>query len=171
MEYCYINTPENEIVARTLQQIWKDKLGVNVTLRPLTAEEYALQLSPTAQEDSDELLTPAFSIAAVELSASLSQDAADSLERWHSTSEDNFTGYSSPAFDILIKSAAAALAPETSDAYLHDAEAILLEDAPVVPLYYRGLSYALGDGLSGLYSAPNGVFFFDRVERIVPETE
>ena len=55
------------------------------------------------------------------------------------------------------------MAHETYDAYLHDAEAILMEDAPIIALFYRGGSYALADGLNGLYRLPNGVYFFSGV--------
>ena len=58
-----------------------------------------------------------------------------------------------------MESAAAAVSPEARDAYLHDAEAILLVDAPVIPLYCEGLSWQLREGLTGLYRAPDGVFF------------
>ena len=53
--------------------------------------------------------------------------------------------------------------PDARDAYLHDGEAILLNDAPVIPLYYLGGSYQLRDGLTGLYRAPDGVYFLSAV--------
>ena len=60
--------------------------------------------------------------------------------------------------------ARAAAAPEVRDAYLHDAEAILLEDAPVIPVCCQGGSFRLAEGLSGLYRAPNGVYFLYYLE-------
>ena len=64
-----------------------------------------------------------------------------------------------------MKSAAAAVSPEARDAYLHDAEAILLNDAPVIPICYEGLSWQLREGLSGLYRAPDGVFFLYHISQ------
>ena len=81
------------------------------------------------------------------------------LDRWYSKSEDNVSGYASDAFDILLDAARAAVSPEARDAYLHDAEAILLEDAPVIPVCCQGGSFQLAEGLSGLYRAPDGVYF------------
>ena len=160
VEYLYIDTPENSAVAAQLQTTWKQVLGVTVTLRAVTAEEYAQLLTPGVQ---DEAVGPTYWIAAAEFTAADRYDIIDFLHRWHSSDARNSAGYSSAAFDILLKAAGSAAAPETYDAYLHDAEAILLEDAPVVALFYRGGSYALADGLTGLYRLPNGVYFFSRV--------
>ena len=81
------------------------------------------------------------------------------MKDFYSTNATNLSGYDSDAFDILMKSAAAAVSPEARDAYLHDAEAILLSDAPAIPLYCEGLAWQLREGLTGLYRAPDGVFF------------
>ena len=67
-------------------------------------------------------------------------------------------------FAIVDKAARAAAAPEVRDAYLHDAEAILLEDAPVIPVCCQGGSFRLAEGLSGLYRAPDGVYFLYYLE-------
>lgn len=167
VEYIYVDTAENRLIAKLLQSDWQSKLGVTVTLRALTAEEYELMLHPTVDAESgEEVAAPAFQIAAMEFTASRN-DAGALLSRWHSGSAANYAGYASPAFDILLSAADAAVAPETYDAYLHDAEAILMEDAPVIPVFYRGGSYALAEGLEGLYRAPNGIYFFANVTKTV----
>ena len=74
-----------------------------------------------------------------------------------------FPATAATPFDILLDSARAAVSPDARDAYLHDGEAILLNDAPVIPLYYLGGSYQLRDGLTGLYRAPDGVYFLSAV--------
>ena len=170
VEYIYVDTPENKLVAECLRSTWQNILGVTVTLRGLTEEEYAQMLQPSGEgaASGEETLYPAFQIAATELTCDYT-DAYDFLARWHSASAENICGYSSPAFDILIGAAAAATAPESFDAYLHDAEAILLQDSPVIPLFYRGGSYALSDDLTGLYRAPNGIYFFSHITRSVEE--
>lgn len=168
VEYIYVDTPENRVVAEALQSCWQTVLGVTVTLRALTAEEYAQMLHPTCEETEgeEESVLPAFQIAAAEFIASY-DDPYELLSRWHSESAENFGGYTSVAFDILMNAAAAAETPESYDAYLHDAEAILIEDAPVIPVFYRGGSCALADGLEGLYRAPNGIFFFSKLTNTV----
>ena len=164
VEYAFVDTSENRVVAEMLQSCWKTVLGVTVTLRPLTAEEYAQLFAPAVEETENGEESPVFQIAAAEFTAA-HHDPYAFLSRWHSGSEDNLGGYASAAFDILINAAAAAEAPESYDAYLHDAEAILMQDAPVIPVFYRGASFALADGFDGLYRAPNGIYFFGHVTK------
>ena len=64
-------------------------------------------------------------------------------------------------------SARAAVSADARDAYLHDAEAILLDDSPVIPVLCRGGSFQLADGLTGLYRAPDGVYFLQNIRQAV----
>ena len=63
--------------------------------------------------------------------------------------------------------AQAAVSADARDAYLHDAEAILLDDSPVIPVLCRGGSFQLADGLTGLYRAPDGVYFLQNIRQAV----
>lgn len=167
VEYLYVSSDANRAAAQALQSMWREQLGVTVTLRGVTREEYDAVLHPDTEadegssgEESGEN-TAAFNMAAQDFTA-LFNDAESLLRRWHSASAENAAGYHSDAFDILMDSAAGAIAPEAADArdaYLHDAEAILLSDAAVIPLYFRGTSFQLSDSLTGLYRAPNGLCF------------
>lgn len=181
VEYIYV---EQEIwdgtLARALCEMWKDTLGVSVTPREVSQEEYVALLAPAVPEEGEEAAeaessggeagegemepVPTFQMAGQILSPAYS-DAGALLNRWHSGSADNVTGYASDAFDILLDAAATAVSPDAQDAYLHDAEAILLEDSPVIPLLCQGGSYQLAEGYSGLYRAPDGVFFLYNIHR------
>lgn len=161
VDYIFLNTEENVIIAKALQTMWREQLGVNVTLRALSQEDYDSMLTPV-EDPETALITAPFQIAALELPAKYN-DASSLLATWHSTSAENFTGYTSPGFDILLDAADAAVSSDAYDAYLHDAEAILLADAPVIPLCYRGTSFRLNEKLTGLYRAPNGIYFLSRI--------
>ncbi len=165
VEYIYVSSDIGKAVAQAVTAMWQEQLGITVTARAVTAEEYEAMLTPAEPETTDgsgtaedaEPVAP-FQIAARDFSAAYN-DAKAILGDFYSSNAGNDSGYASEAFDILMESAAAAISPEARDAYLHDAEAILLNDAPVIPLYYEGLSWQLREGLSGLYRAPDGVFF------------
>ena len=181
VEYIYIASDEAQAAASALQTIWQRELGISVTLRAVTEETYWDLLAPpveTGEEESEEKQgsgggeegeeasgepEETFAMAAVEIASTVS-DAGVLLSRWHSASPDNLSGYRSDAFDILLEAARAAVSPEVRDAYLHDAEAILLEEAPVIPLYCRGGAYLLAEPLAGLYRGPDGVYFLCGVE-------
>lgn len=171
VEYLYVDNSWDRALAGVLKAMWQEQLGVSVTTRAVSQEEYdaSVALVPLPEEALGEEPVPGqvgslpeatgeFAMAAQAITPDLS-DAGVLLERWYSRSGENVTGYASDAFDILIDAARAASAPEVRDAYLHDAEAILLEDAPVVPVCCRGGSFRLAEGLTGLYRAPDGVYF------------
>lgn len=171
VEYLYPAGQENgQALAELLQSMWKEALGVSVSVRGVTQEEYENALLPVLPEESGgaseageaPLPIAPFQMAAYDLSPDYS-DAEALLRQWYSTSEDNFSGYASDAFDILLDSARASISPDVRDACLHDAEAILLDASPVIPLFCRGGSYQLADGLAGLYRAPDGVFFLQNI--------
>jgi len=172
VEYLYVMGQDVErLLAVSLQKMWKDCLGVNVTLRAVSQEEYDAALLPVLPEEdemsegaAEVLPAAAFQMAAQEFSPAFS-DALVLLEQWYSASADNVTGYESDAFDILIRSAENAADSDARDAYLHDAEAILLSDPPVIPIFCRGSSFQLRDELEGLFRAPDGVFFLYNVSK------
>jgi len=168
VEYIYIESAENRAAALALQSMWKEQLGVTVTVRGLEQTEYDAMLCPAVpdepQPDEDAVSAAAYQMAGADFTAACS-DAAAFLAPWHSGSENNCTGYRSSAFDILLDSARDAVSFEARDAYLHDAEAILLADAGVIPLFHRGGSYQLSPSLTGLYRAPDGVFFLSSLSR------
>lgn len=167
VEYIYVSSDTAKAVAQAVTAMWKEQLGITVTAEAVTAEEYEARIAAagtetaeteTAGDGEDAEAQAPFQIAARTFTAAYN-DAKAILKDFYSTNATNLSGYDSDAFDILMKSAAAAIAPEARDAYLHDAEAILLSDAPAIPLYCEGLSWQLREGLTGLYRAPDGVFF------------
>ena len=180
VEYIYASrSAADRALAEALQTMWEDCLGVTVTLRNVSEAEYLAALAPAAvPEESEESEAgegteapapeeeaapiPSFTMAGQAFTAPYS-DAGALLELWHSESPSNVTGYASDAFDILLNSARAAVSPDARDAYLHDAEAILLVDSPVIPVLCRGGSFQLADGLTGLYRGPNGVYFLQNI--------
>lgn len=168
VEYIYIDSPTARTMARALCAMWAQQLGVTVTPRGVAQDEYEALLTPV--EGDDGLPRAPFLMAGADLSAAYN-DAGALLNRWHSASPTNCIGYASPAFDILLTAAKAAASPESYDAYLHDAEAILLQDAPVVPLYYHGSAYRLAADLEGLYRAPDGVYFLTEVKAITAQPQ
>lgn len=171
VEYLYVESSWGRELASVLRRMWQDQLGVAVITRGVSQEEYdalvqmqaipdeAMEDGAVARQVEDlPAATGEFTMAGQAFTVPYS-DAGVLLDRWYSKSEDNVSGYASDAFDILLDAARAAVSPEARDAYLHDAETILLEDAPVIPVCCLGGSFQLAEGLSGLYRAPDGVYF------------
>ena len=171
VEYLYVESSWGRELASVLRRMWQDQLGVAVITRGVSQEEYdalvQMQAIPDEAMEDGAVARQVEDLPAATGECTMAgqaftvpySDAGVLLDRWYSKSEDNVSGYASDAFDILLDAARAAVSPEARDAYLHDAEAILLEDAPVIPVCCPGGSFQLAEGLSGLYRAPDGVYF------------
>ena len=176
VEYIYVRSDAAQAAANALCALWRRELGVTVTARGLSQEDFdaclaAAQAQDTEAEDAsdseEEPSAEPFTLAARDFTPSCN-DAGVLLDFWRSTRETNLSGYRSDAFDILLDAARAAESPEVRDAYLHDAEAILLQEVPVVPVCYHGGAFQLSDRLSGLYRLPDGVYFLGNVREESP---
>lgn len=136
-------------VAKTLQRNWKEQLGITVVLRAVTAQELR-----------DSVYAGEFMIALVTLQADRA-DASGLLSLWRG---GNSYFYAS-AYDMLLRAADASGQVAVRDAYLEDAERLLVEDGWVIPLYDAHRHSALADGLTGLLYDGCGVYDFRHVRR------
>ncbi len=74
------------------------------------------------------------------------------------------TGYSSEAYNALIEQAYATDDASARAAILHNAEQMLLEDMPIVPLVFLQDAYLIHDDLSGYKSSYYGTRVFTRMK-------
>ena len=92
-------------------------------------------------------------------------DASGLLSLWES---GNGFFYST-AYDMLLRAADASGHVEVRDAYLEDAEAMLVEDGWVIPLYYPHRHSGLGQHLTAPLYDGAGVYLFSGVVRQTPQ--
>lgn len=147
----YENTPENARVAQALQSTWRDKLGVRVSVRGATPEELM-----TALKSGE------FSLALTEINGDRNT-ALSYLNRFSSGQQENYGQYYSNAYDILIRVASNSSSDEARDAYLADAERMLLESGYVMPLYNETYTWLLRPTLTGLQTDGMGVYYLRSV--------
>lgn len=142
----------DETAARTaaaVQDAWKQKLGLIAILRGATAQELA-----------DALNQGEFMVALTTVTADRG-DASGLLSLWESGN-----GYFySTAYDMLLRAADASGHVEVRDAYLEDAEAMLVEDGWVIPLYYVHRHSGLAQQLTAPLYDGTGVYRFSAVVR------
>lgn len=150
----YKNTPLQTALAQRLQDTWREKLGLTVTLQGEDAETYEQML--TGGE---------FTLALTELSA-LYNDASAYLDLWRSGDMRNYALIYMNAYDILMRVAAASTSAEARDAYLKDAERLLLDTANVIPIYGKQQPYQLGDDAAGVVSDGLGGWYFGTVRHV-----
>ena len=148
LEYLYVDAGNGAAVAQALVQAWQSALGLRVTARAVTEEELAAALEEGT-----------FSLAGIEIRA-LGNDAECFLRQWSSTGGENVSRYANSAYDTLLSVIAGAEDETARLGCLHDAEALLLEEGTVAPLYTTVTAWTLRDSLTGLVRDGRGWFSF-----------
>lgn len=133
------SSDNNRVLAEVVQEMWRKNLGIPVELQN---EEWKSYLETRRQGD--------FEI----LRASWIGDYVDPmtfLELWKTDNQNNFSGFSDPDYDILIDEAARSQNSERRRALLEDAEQLLLESTPIIPLYHFTTPYLIRPEVRGWY--------------------
>lgn len=150
----YENTPENARVAQTLQSTWRDKLGVRISVRGATPEDMM-----TALKSGE------FSLVLADINGDRNT-ALSYLNRFGSGQQENYGQYYSNAYDMLIRVATNSSSDEARDAYLADAERMLLDSGYVMPLYADTYTWLLSPDLTGIQTDGMGVYYFRSVVKM-----
>ena len=138
------NTSEgHKKIAEAIQQMWNENLGVNVTL-----ENTEFQVKIEREHALDYEVSRAGWVGDY-------VDPNTFLDMYTSWSTQNDTGWTSDAYDELINKAAAEFDVATRMGYLHEAEAMLMENMPIMPLYYYTKSWTTKPYLTGVNKAVN----------------
>ncbi|HZZ28495.1 MAG TPA: peptide ABC transporter substrate-binding protein [Pirellulales bacterium] len=120
------NTDElNQNIVEVMQAQWKENLGIDVGLQNMEWNSW-LSASANLQYDvcrggwiGDYL------------------DPNTFLDMFVTDGGNNQTGWSNKKYDELITSAKTEHDPAQRMKYLHEAEVILMDDLPIIPIYYR----------------------------------
>ena len=147
----YENTGENAKVAQALQTVWREKLGLRISVRAVAPEDMM-----------NTLKSGEFSLALTSVNGDRNT-ALGYLNRFSSSQLENYGQYYSNAYDMLIRTAANSSSDEARDAYLADAETMLLDSGYVMPLYNETYTWLLRDTFTGLHTDGMGVYYFQNV--------
>lgn len=135
------NTSENQrAIAEAIQQMWRKNLGVEVTLHN---EEWKVFLD-TQHETHDYTLQRSGWIA----------DYVDPhvfLEIWESGGGNNDTLWSNADYDRLLHAALAAKTESERYDIYQKMDAILVDECPVIPIYYYTRVHAVSPRVKGYY--------------------
>ncbi|RNB77811.1 peptide ABC transporter substrate-binding protein [Brevibacillus nitrificans] len=129
-----------EKTAQALQEMFKQNLGVDVKLQKVEGKVLTDMQKQLQFQLARSSWLPDFG------------DAINFLDIFQSKSPSNRTGWNNPQYDKLIQDAY----KEADDAkrlqMLHDAEKILMDEAPIAPLYFYNTSLLQSDKVSGIVS-------------------
>lgn len=151
LEYLYVSEGHNAAVAKALCDQWSRVLGVRMTTRGVTTQELWAALR-----------SGSYTLAGVDLEAP-GNDAECFLMQWTSDAQNNVAGYENSAYDTLMAIIASAPDGTARMGCLHDAEALLLEDYAISPLYTEGTDWQLREDLTGAVRDARGWFCFSNV--------
>ena len=140
-------------LALLLQKTWKEKLGLSVTLKGVSSEEITQALERGE-----------YTLAALRVTSDRN-DATGFLNRWRMGEEDNYANFTSSAYDMLLRVAAVSASQEARDAYLEDAERLLIDKGNVIPMYCSTRSWSLSESFTGVFGDGLGRYFFSGVHK------
>ena len=134
------NTSQNHrVIAEAIQQMWRRNLGIEIGLRN---EEWKVYLD--SQDNLAYGLQRAGWIA----------DYVDPhvfLEIWGSDNLNNDTGFKNADYDALLKQALSARTEEERYALYQKMDAILVEEVPVIPIYFYTKVAAMNPKVKGFH--------------------
>lgn len=137
LDLVFNSSESHRLIAEAVQEMWRINLGVKVRL--LNMENTSVL---AARSSGDYQL----------LRSSWTADYADPqnfLGLWTTDSGNNFTGWSSPRYDALLEKATAQTRQSERLASLREAEALMLAESPVIPIYHYTHVFLLQPSVRG----------------------
>jgi oligopeptide transport system substrate-binding protein len=119
------SSPSIKQTAIMVAAMWKEELGVDTAL---TDEEFRVFLESRHDKHKWDVVRLAWTADY--------NDASSFLDILRANSSNNDTGYSNPLFDKFMDEAAKTSDPDIRSGLLAKAERSMLDDYPVIPLYY-----------------------------------
>lgn len=134
------NTSESHrTIAVAIQQMWKEELGIDINLYN---QEWKVYLATRKAREFD-IVRAAWIGDYVDPNTFLSLKTSDN--------GNNHTNWGNDQFDALIKDAAKTLNPEERLELFQRAEDILVEEMPVIPIYFYVRSTLIDEAVQGWY--------------------
>jgi oligopeptide transport system substrate-binding protein len=140
IEILYNDLDAHRTIAEAIQQMWRQHLGVRVTLRGL---EWGVYLDATHKLD--------YAVARAGWVADY-PDPNTFLDMFMTGNENNQTGWGNPQYDALIRQAAEEADPQRRMTLFAQAEAILLDEVPILPIYFYVSKNLVRPRVKGFFS-------------------
>lgn len=135
-----INTSEaHAIIAQDIQENWLQELGVSASIDNTEWQVYLDKLSVLDYQVGRIGWTGKYNDATTYLDNYRTADAGN-----------NDTGWESEEYKALLDEAAFELDPDARIELLKQAEAIMIEDMPILPIYYYSNAFVQKDRVSGM---------------------
>lgn len=140
LEVIYNTNEAHRKVAVAVQQMWKQELGVDITI---SNQEWKVYLNSVSQRD--------FQVARRGWIGDY-VDPNNFLDLFITDGGNNNTGYSDPVYDdIVLQRAPRAPTREARYALFREAETRLMEQMPIIPIYTYTSKHLVHPSVEGIY--------------------
>ncbi|MED3691837.1 peptide ABC transporter substrate-binding protein [Peribacillus butanolivorans] len=138
----YNTLDSHKKIAEAVQGMWRDNLGVEVTL-----ENAEFQVKLDREKAGDFEISRAGWVG----------DYVDPMTfmLWETDGAYNDAGWSNKEYDSLLKEAKSTMEPKERMAALHKAEEVMIEEMPILPVYFYTKPYMVKSNVTGVYAPIN----------------
>ena len=153
----YNTLESHRSIAQAVQEMWRTHLGIEIAL---LNQEWKVFLQTIQDGDYD--ISRSGWVGGT--------DPEGYLDLFNSESGNNRSNYSNPAFDALFLEASQQIDPQRRMELFREAEAIIVRDMPVIPIYHYLEFYLLRPEVQNWRNNPamdlifNGVMIGDSVD-------
>ena len=141
-ELLYNNSESHRLIAEAIQEMWRRELGIEVQL---VNQEAKIVL---AERDSGD-----YQILKSDWIADYA-DPSSFLDLWRGDNGNNETGWSSSDYDSLLFAADRTADRAERNALYRRAETLLLDAAPIIPIYHYTHVFLIQPSVHGWYPNP-----------------
>lgn len=141
----YYNGERNAAIAQAVQKQWQDCLGIRIDLEAIEPKVYQQRISKKEYEIAQGSWTADF------------DDPINFLEVFkYKDASTNNTQWENPKYIDLLNRSALCKEVEERKRLLQEAEQILMDQMPVIPVFHFALNYLKQDRLKGVSISPIG---------------
>jgi oligopeptide transport system substrate-binding protein len=158
LELRYNTSELHNRIAVAVAAMWKEALGLDTDLH---AEEFKVLLQDIERGDVVQVYRGSW--------LADYNDAYGFLQVLQSGSGINTSHYSNPQYDGLLRAAAAAADPQQRRALLEQAEATMLADQPLIPLYFYVAKHLVSQTVRGWRDNPMNVVYAKELSKTASE--
>ena len=131
---------QNELYSQVMQEQLRQVLGIEAKIEVLTITEARARRNAHDYDIFAGGWGPDFN------------DPMTDLDLWETGNGNNHTGYSSADYDALIAAARVELDPVAREQLFVQAEQLLAEDMPIIPMYWRYEDYVVSEKFASGYA-------------------
>lgn len=148
LEILYNTMQGHQNIAQAIQDMWKKNLGIDVQLRNVERKVHLTELNKRNYQIARDGWIADYN------------DPMTFIDQFTTGNEQNHPGYANAEFDKLIHEAKAEADATKRVALMHQAEDIIMNDMPFIPLYEYTEVVCMNKKLKNVRVSPLGFFYF-----------